>query len=70
MSMQEFCQWAVLAHLILIFFTCVHLDFNGRKAKEPDGFSGFVGTLIIVGLFALAYYGSGAFDLIAFWKKQ
>jgi hypothetical protein len=62
--MMLFCQCLLLAVVVMGFFRIVYQDFNGRPAKEPAGFNGFIGTVVAVALVGALYYGAGAFSLI------
>ncbi len=56
------CQYVVLGSVVLQFFMLTYIDINGRVAKEPAGFGGFIGTCVAVALITALYYGAGAFD--------
>jgi hypothetical protein len=58
--MQTFCQIVVVVFLAIGFFASVKESFEGKKAKEPDGFHGFVITVIVSVVLWAAMYGSGA----------
>jgi len=57
-------QWILVALLVANLLLGLYRDINGRPAKEPEGFSGVVGTLIAVALTVILYWYAGAFSLI------
>ncbi len=62
--MRLFCSIAMIVILGLGFIGSTIIDFEGRKAKEPKGVEGFIGTIVAYALIAWIYYGAGAFDAI------
>ncbi len=60
--MQLSCQILVAIWMAFNFFVTVYWDFNGKKAKDPQGFGGFVGTCVIIALFTWMLWGAGAFS--------
>lgn len=62
--MHTFCQWLMLVHLIALLFVGLYQDFNGRKAKEPFGFTGAVLTVVVTALMFVIYYAAGGFTRI------
>ena len=62
--MKLFCQWIIVACVVWSFFKEVHNDFEGRPAKEPMGFPGFIGTIIAIVFACWLYYAAGAWSLI------
>jgi hypothetical protein len=65
--LQVICQWLLLIQLIAGFFVMVYQDFNGRKAKPPEGFSGFIGSIIGQTLICAVTYFAGALSAIPGW---
>jgi hypothetical protein len=63
-NVQTVCQIGVVLSMTLTFFVCVKYDFEGRKAKEPAGFRGFIGSIVGTAVMAALYWGAGAFDLL------
>ena len=55
------CRVMLIAYLVLSFFYGTWGDFNGRDAKQPGGFRGFIGTLVVIAILAATLYGAGAF---------
>lgn len=49
--------------IVGLFFNLYH-DVNGRTAKEPEGFSGVVSTIVASSILAAIYYYAGAFSKI------
>ena len=64
MDWQKFCQVFLVFELLIGYFVMVYSDFNGREAKQPPGFTGFVASCIIVILKGLILYGSGVLSSI------
>lgn len=63
--MQLFCQSFLIFGLIFNFLICVKYAFEGRKARQPQGFLGFVAAVIITLIHAAIYWGAGMFDSVA-----
>jgi hypothetical protein len=55
-------KWLLITQLVLQFFYAVYIDFNGREAKQPMGFQGFIGTVVAILIFGAVLYGAGVFD--------
>lgn len=64
MDSKSICQWALLIRVAIGFFMMVYFDFNGRTARKPLGFSGFVATVIATACIAWVYMQSGAWSEI------
>ena len=62
--MQKIMQILVVIFLIIGLFRNLYVDINGRKAKEPEGFSAVVGTIIALVISILIYYYAGAFSTL------
>jgi hypothetical protein len=62
MSIKEICQICIVIGLGIQFFRNLYVDFNGRKAKEPEGFKGSIATVLALVLASLIYLGAGAFS--------
>ena len=61
--MKEVAQICLLVFVAVAFFVNIYRDINGRPAREPEGFSGVV-TTILATAFALAlYYFAGALSI-------
>lgn len=59
---MKYCQIAIACLLFLGFLLAVHWDFNGKPAKPPNGFSGFISSIVIYALLAWLYISAGAFS--------
>ena len=53
---------------VIGFFGAVHTDFHGTKKREPLGFPGFIGSVIVLVLSIAALYGAGAFEHLFSWS--
>lgn len=59
---MKICQYVIAIQLVFSLFSSLHMDFYGRKAKEPFGFYGAVMTLVIMALVAWIYITAGVFS--------
>ncbi len=59
-----YAQWALLVLLAIRFLRTLRTDFEGRTAKEPEGFRGAIITIIAVTAIFLLYWCAGTFSLI------
>lgn len=62
--MELFCQWVLLVLFAIGFLHSTYIDFEGREAKAPGGFGGFVSTCVVHVLLWLVYWKVGVFSLI------
>lgn len=62
--MQVFCQWLMVLQFAVSFLANVYWDFNGREKKQPGGYSGFIGTIVAIGITAIVAYGAGCFTVL------
>ena len=62
--MQFYCQCGLLFLLVMKFFVMVYMDFNGSKPREPSGFPGFIGSLVVNAIGVALFYGCGAFSTL------
>lgn len=60
--MEIFCQILIVVNVLGNFFMCVYINFNGREARGPNGFPGFIGSFIVVGLALSVCWGAGLFS--------
>lgn len=58
---MNWAQWALVVLLVIGFFRTVREDFEGKPAKEPMGFAGFVGSVIAFGSVMWLYWMAGLF---------
>lgn len=59
---MKWCQITILCLMVIGFLAMLHADINGREQKEPSGFAGVVGTIIVYAIaFALNLY-AGTFS--------
>ncbi len=58
------CQWFLALMMARAYFACVEVSINGRPAKEPTGFNGFVQATVGIVLFIALVWGTGAFDVL------
>lgn len=61
---QTICQWVILINMIFNFIFLVRIDINGRPAREPTGFAGFVGTCVAITVIFVVLYFGGCFSTI------
>ena len=61
---QIFCQWLLVAMVLLGFLGNVHQDFHGREARPAFGYRGFIISLVVCVTGAAVLYGAGAFSRI------
>ena len=61
---MKFCQILLLLLIAIGFFHSLYTDFNGVREKEPYGFAGAVGTVIVGLVLLLIYWKAGAFSLL------
>lgn len=63
-------QSVILFSSVMMFFVNVHRDFNGRKSKEPEGFRGFVASVLALIIGLVIQNGAGSFSEIItiVWK--
>lgn len=59
---MEYCKIIILSSLLAGFVMTLYRDCNGSKAKEPQGFAGVIGTVIVYAIMAAVYYGAGLFS--------
>ncbi len=57
--MEKAAMWILFVQAVLGFFLSVWSDFNGRKARKPLGYGGFVVTVIVFGFLLWLYQGAG-----------
>lgn len=62
--MKYYAQLFIVGYLVTVLLVSLHVDFYGRSAKEPGGYSGAVITLVLVALITLLYLAAGALSEI------
>lgn len=62
--MQTFCQWLMILQFVISFLANVYWDFNGRDERKPGGYSGFIWTILAIGITAFVAYGAGCFTVL------
>lgn len=59
---MRLAQCLLIGLLILGFFANLFWDVNGKAAKEPEGFAGVVGTIVIYTIIVFLYHKAGLFS--------
>lgn len=62
--MQLLCQWIHLVFFVWAVIDSVHKNYNGRPAREPQGFVGLLCVVAIVATFALIHWQAGTWSII------
>ena len=57
-------QIVILGMIVTAFLVNLYRDFNGREAKDADGFAGAIVTIIVFVAMLLLYWAAGAFSLL------
>jgi len=64
MDVQVCCQIVFVVMQVLGFFQMVYFDFNGREAKRPSGFPGFIASCIVIVIGVAMAYGAGMYSTL------
>lgn len=60
--MKFACQTVWVLLMVGGFLANVYWDINGRPAREPSGFAGVVGTIVIYALSIAMGFGAGVYQ--------
>lgn len=62
--MKFAAQIVVCVTLLVSLLMNLKYDVKGRRAKEPEGFAGIIGTLISLIVVVVVYAYAGAFSML------